>query len=397
MRVEPLTKATLEPPVEPEEKSSGGLANVTGSGIPDAGGKLYPAQGAGFKGLLDDEKDRQPPGGVPVGKVKHKATVNHDTIAKLIDVNAYDASVQSDAALRDDFNVVMAWHGEWKRRPSGFKHGRRKLAFVMRKILGEVVKRDLILMRFDTEKMEPEQREFFLEAAGQVGVPQKMMRKSMDDIDLVNLDVSKFKLDKLYKLHALSHLLHAEAKDIGKRMDAAQIVGLHALVVSEMTLRGSEHPLPPRDNLDRISQDFEVVNLNKFLEDSNPGGFANVDKSDAHQVFKLATSELWNVCKGCACKTVEGVKQCKGGSNQRADGFAPPGTAAVKGVDGFPSRDSEPELAVIDEEVEGRKKFVGAVTATPTNNEPPVPDPGTKPKHPIERPPGGSTIPTGGM
>ena len=389
-----VTTKTLQPLVEPEEKSTGGLANMTGSGTPEAGGKLYPAQGSGFKGLLDDEKARQPPGTpTHTNKAKRKATVNHDSIAKLVDVNAYDASVQSNAALRDDFNVVMSWHGEWKKRPSGYKFGRRKLGFIMGKILAEAAARGPGVMRFDTGKMGPEQRAFFTEVAGRVGLPQKMMKgSSMDDIDLVNLDVSKFKLDKLYMLHNLSHLMHAEEWRKGDREDCAQLVGLHALIVSELEARGSEHPLPPRDELDRTSRDFEVVNLNKFLEDSNPGGFANVDKSEALTVLKDAAQELWNVCKGCACKTVDGVKQCKGGRDQRADGYAPPG-AAFKGVDGFPSRDSEPELAVIDEEVEGRKKFVGADTRTPIDREPPVPDPGTKPRHPPERPAGGATVP----
>jgi hypothetical protein len=151
-------------------------------------------------------------------------------------------------------------------------------------------------------------------------------------------------------------------------MDAAKVVGLHALVVSELMARGSEHPLPPRDDLDRISQDFEVVNLNKFLEDSNPNGFAHVDKSEAQVVLKTAATELWNTCKGCSCKSVDGVKQCKGGANQNAEGYAPPG--------------SEPA-----------KKTVGKPTAVPIDNEAPVPDPGTKPKHPPERPPGGATVP----
>ena len=391
-----VTKATHEPPVEPEEKSTGGLANMTGSGTPGEGGKLYPAQGPGFRGLLDDEKARQP-NGTPTHtnkrKPKQKATVSHDTIAKLVDVSAYDASVQSNAALRDDFNVVMAWFGEWKKRPSGYKYGRRKLGFLMRKILKEAVKRGPEVMRFNTSKLEPDQREFFLEVAGQVGVPKTMMRKSMDDIDLVNLDVSRFKLDKLHRLHDISHLLHEEAKNMGRRMDCAKLVGLHALVVSEMMARGTEHPLPPRDGLDRTSRDFEVVNLNKFLEDSNPNGFAHVDKSEAHAVFKLAAGELWDTCKGCSCgKSADGVKQCKGGPNQRADGYAPPGSqpAKRKGVDGFPERDSEPEPKVLEEM---RRKTVGKPTAVPIDNEGPVPDPGTKPKHPPERPPGGATVP----
>lgn len=366
MRVEAVTKATHEPPVEPEEKSTGGLANMTGSGTPGEGGALYPAQGPEFKGLLDDEKARQPQG-APTHtnkKMKQKATVNHDTIAKLVDVNSYDASVQSNTALRDDFNVVMSWFGEWKKRPSGHKYGRRKLGSLMHKILTEATKRgDVILMRFNTEKMEPEQREFFLEVAARAGVPKEMMNKSMDEIDLVNLDVSKFKLDKLYKLHSLSHLMHAAAKKIGKSMDAAKLVGLHALVVSEMSERGSEHPLPPRDELDRTSQDFEVVNLNKFREDSNPGGFASVDKRAMHEVLKEAASELWDVCKGCACKSKEGA--CEGTEKCASSQVIP-----------------------IDS-----RKFVGSESGTPTDKEPPVPDPGSKPKHPIERPPGGNTIP----
>lgn len=188
---------------------------------------------------------------------KQKATVSHDPISKIRDVKTYDPSKVSDAVLRDDFRIVLAWH------VGKTKHSEAILEDLLRKILREAVKRGPKVIRFDPKGMAPSVRPFFERVARSVKVPAAMFKgialaPDSDPSDMTTAELLKAHdiLHGMYRIEALTQLGV-------KGWSLEDVVNLHALIVDELEDRDKKHPPPPSDELDSVSGEFEASEVKK--------------------------------------------------------------------------------------------------------------------------------------
>lgn len=222
--------------------------------------------------LFDRPKDTNVEKGVThAGNVsileKQKATVAHDPISKIRDVKTYDPSKVSDAVLRDDFRIVLAWHA------GKTKHSEAILEGLLRKILREAVKRGPKVIRFDPKGMAPSVRPFFERVARSVKVPAAMFKgiafaPDSDPSDMTTAELLKAHdiLHGMYRIEALTQLGV-------KGWSLEDVVNFHALIVDELEDRDKKHPPPPSDELDSVSQEFEASEVKKAeLAPVNHGG-----------------------------------------------------------------------------------------------------------------------------
>lgn len=177
---------------------------------------------------------------------------------KIEDVENYDESKATDAQLRDDFRIVLAWYATWKRSPDAFKYDLETIEKLLRKIVKELVRRGPDVIRFNPRGMAASVRSFFQRVAREVRVPQAMYKalKLAPDTDPEKLTAKE--LDVAHKqLHELFSR-EAQSQQAVEGWSTEDIVNLHARLVDRMyQLGGGGHPPPPDNGLDELSADFE--------------------------------------------------------------------------------------------------------------------------------------------
>jgi hypothetical protein len=213
------------------------------TGALEGGGKLNPAHMPGGSELLE-----KPP--------RRKVTVITDTI-KIRDVETYDPRDVSDAVLRDDFRIVLAWWAQ-ARRGIEIPHDRQTLIRLATAIVKEAVRRGPTVIRFSPAGMTTGARELFELVAPRVGVPEPMFKALAIGPDL---DPEGLATGELLDAHDRLHLLYRRAATGGAPapgMSVEGAVNLHARIVDELEARDAKHPPPPDDGLDRASGPFEA-------------------------------------------------------------------------------------------------------------------------------------------
>lgn len=99
-----------------------------------------------------------------------------DSMEKIRDVATYDPGRTTNAQLRDDFRIALAWFATWKRDPEAIRFSRVKIKEVLTKIVREAVKRGPSVIRFSPKSMRPAAREIFEEVTSDVSVPDEQMK-----------------------------------------------------------------------------------------------------------------------------------------------------------------------------------------------------------------------------
>jgi hypothetical protein len=179
-----------------------------------------------------------------------------ELIEKIKDVKNYSADKMTDAQLRDDFRILLAWFSAQQKNPEGFEYDLWTIEDLLKKVLKELMKRGPEAIRFNPNGMKPNVKKFFLRVAGQVGVPETMMKRLNLSSDT---DPESLSLQELLAAHWQLHGLYSDKKfDRGaKGWSTEDIVNLHAKVVDMLFLKGKDHPAPPDNGLDDLSEDFE--------------------------------------------------------------------------------------------------------------------------------------------
>lgn len=121
---------------------------------------------AGQKGLV---------GGVQLIK-KQKATVVHDPISKIRNVDRYDPSRVSDAILRKDAQTVLTWYSQAKRYKKP-KHSVETVEATFTKILKEAQSRGPDVIQFNPKGMSSTVRPFFDKAARKARLSATMLKR----------------------------------------------------------------------------------------------------------------------------------------------------------------------------------------------------------------------------
>lgn len=256
------------------------VAKAIDTGALEDGGKKSPAHLPGG-GLLEDA----PRAEIPKGPKRVKAKVQHDDISKIRDVKTYDPLKVSDAVLRDDFRIVLAWYSTWKKDPEDFKHDRKTLVILLRKILKEAVRRGPDVIRFNPKGMTKAARELFEEVAREVKLPRTMLKRLDLTPDADPGDFSNAELEEAHdKLHFMYRDKGAAPRSV-KGWSLEDVVNLHARVVDEMRKRDAKHPVPPDDGLDEVSEDFEGEEVRK-------GKYATVHSSGVERGPEIKLEEV---------------------------------------------------------------------------------------------------------
>jgi len=184
--------------------------------------------------------------------------VEVEQVEKIQDVETYDPKDASDAVLRDDFRILLAWYASWKKDPEGFEHGLETIETLLRKVLKELVRRGKDVIQFNPRGMKSSVRQFFLQVARDVKVPEEMFKalgletgtdpEGLTDAELV---AAHWDLHQMYDRERWT-------QTGVKGWSTEDIVNLHARVVDELLERSKvEHPPPPDNGLDELSADFE--------------------------------------------------------------------------------------------------------------------------------------------
>ena len=202
-----------------------------------AGGKLNPASMPGGSELIG-----KPP--------RQKATVITDTI-KIRNVDTYDPADVSDAVVRDDLRIVLAWWAQ-ARRGVDIPHDRETLIRLATAIVAEAVRRGPAVIRFNPPGMTTGARELYELAARRVGVPRPMIKRLEVGPEL---EPSELATVELLEAHGQLHRVHKAAAPLS----AEAAVDVHARVVDELARRGHGHPPPPDEGLDGASERLEAV------------------------------------------------------------------------------------------------------------------------------------------
>lgn len=172
---------------------------------------------------------------------------------KIKDVEEYDPSDVSDAVLRDDFRIVLAWYATYTKDPEGFKYEETSLRKLLRAILEEAKRRGPEVITFNPKEMKESVRGFFADIAREVGLPAEQIEKQNDEDLQSAADFDEMTSKDLVERH---WKLHLEFRKTEKR-STEDVVNEHAFVVDELFRRKIKHPAPPDDGLDDLSQDFE--------------------------------------------------------------------------------------------------------------------------------------------
>jgi len=175
---------------------------------------------------------------------------------KIRDPKTYDASKVSDAVLRDDHRLTLAYYANWKKDPKGFKYDLETIELLLRKILKEAVRRGPEVVRFNPKGMKPSVREFWERVAREVKLPEVMLKR----VELApDLDAGEMTTADLTEAHWRLHKLWRGPAEDRRRagFSVEDVSNLHALITDELFERKVLHPPPPGDGLDDVSEDFE--------------------------------------------------------------------------------------------------------------------------------------------
>lgn len=192
---------------------------------------------------------------------KSESDLEPISIEKIQDVTEYDPAQLSDAVLRDDFRIALAWHEQAVRNPD-FKISDEKIRSLVVQILREAKRRGPEVFSFNPSGMTEQSRSLFLSAAHEAGLPDEQILKAADSIEPSMIATAT--TDELVLAHAE---IHKSSYDSSHSQDSDKGGTLHSLIVDELTIRGVSHPQPPDNGLDEISRDFEVQ---KSTEDLMP-------------------------------------------------------------------------------------------------------------------------------
>jgi hypothetical protein len=179
--------------------------------------------------------------------------VQVEGLSKIHDVNSYNPAEMTDAQLRDDMRILLAWYSTWRKNPSGFRYDLATIKRLLVVVLKELVKRGPGVVSFDPKGMKTSVRRFFMETANEANVPATMY-KSQFVFD-VDSDPTAQSLDWLCQAHDELHRMYLEERD---GWSVEDVVNMHARVVDELRARGEKHPPPPDTGLDEMSADFEA-------------------------------------------------------------------------------------------------------------------------------------------
>jgi len=97
------------------------------------------------------------------------------SISKIEDARHYRPSEMSDAVLRDDLRIVLAWYATLT-TTGEFKYDLPTIHNVLTQILQEAKRRGPAVVMFDPKGMKDSVRDFFLEVAQEVGIPPEQFR-----------------------------------------------------------------------------------------------------------------------------------------------------------------------------------------------------------------------------
>lgn len=200
------------------------------------------------------EKFDEPRGtNVPVGPQVVAHDVRVEETQKIEDVEDYDPAEADDDQLRDDFRILLAWYAGWKKDPDGFEHDLETIETLLRKVIKELVARGPDVIQFNPKGMKASVRQFFERVARDVKVPEEMYKA----LELApDTDPDDLTAKELVAAHWRLHKLFDQEAGPGRGAEGwstEDIVNLHARVVDKM----GEHPPPPDNGLDELSEDFE--------------------------------------------------------------------------------------------------------------------------------------------
>ena len=141
-------------------------------------GKLGPKQGLpGGSGILP-ERERGKPN---ISKL----------LEKVNDLESYNPQELSDAVLRDDFRIVLAWYATLK-EDGEFRYDEATIHSLLKGILEEAKRRGPKVIRFDPEHMKPSVKAFFLKVAREVGVPSEQFKGQVAEKQIRANDLDLF-------------------------------------------------------------------------------------------------------------------------------------------------------------------------------------------------------------
>lgn len=97
-------------------------------------------------------------------------------VRKIQNIETYNPKNATDAQLRDDFRISLAWYAKWKTNPDSIKFTRDEIKNVLKRIINELIERGPDVIQFSPSTMKSSSREIFDDVAEEIDIPDNMRK-----------------------------------------------------------------------------------------------------------------------------------------------------------------------------------------------------------------------------